>query len=187
MAIVALWGCDGSGSGDAGTGMPDASLPDASVGPGMDAATDAAMPAVDGGGGGTTFLGCEGSGSCEGLSQTGCDFGMPLGCMPAYEERCNVRGCTAFDIGACGTDDMGCIWNEDLERCEDDPVCPTLTTQSDCTTRGCTWLRTLSGCTGTYDCAALSDMITGVDAGTLPPNPCEMVGPFGLSCTSRYE
>jgi len=188
MLGLSIWGCgsdDDDGGRDAATDLGsdtrDAGGSDAGEGD-SGAATDAGRVQDAAG---ATFAGCEGSGACEDLSQVGCDVGAPLGCVPAYEGRCNVRGCTSFDIGACGTDDMGCVWNEVMERCEDDPVCPTLTSETSCLDRGCSWVETLAGCTGTYECSALSDGFD--DAGALPTNPCEMVNGFGLSCVSRYE
>lgn len=160
------------GPTDAATGADMAAPDDA-------AAADDAEPPADASSGGR-LVGCVGMGNCATLRAEGCRTIEAMGgaCRVTYTEGCQVRGCTGLPRASCGLagGTMGCIWNAAMERCEEDPVCPTLgTDEAACAARGCSYLRAPSGCTGTtWDCSTLDALVTGVDASgaDLGPNPC---------------
>ncbi|MBX3251112.1 MAG: hypothetical protein KF901_28305 [Myxococcales bacterium] len=188
-ALAVACGGDDDPSVDAGA-HDGGGAADATPNDGGGTTADATIES-DAGGGGTTFIGCRGTGSCAPLGM----MCVPdIGCEPGYTRSCLVRfNCPTFaDSASCTfTGGSFCQWNAETERCawasdemrQAQLACPTYTDQDTCASSFCTWFETQNRCEGEWDCARLSMLGTG----PRQPSDCAMASLLGITCEPAFE
>lgn len=102
---------------------------------------------------GTTSA-CRGTGQCEALTATKCEFAQALGCAPVFTGSCGPRGnCSQQNTPGTCTAAGACLWSD--AGCRADPLCPTVRVQQDCVTSKCQWTSRITSCTGSWSCESL--------------------------------